>query len=295
MKVIRPVTIDDTVFVDSSIAEDDYPVYDPATNYAVGQRVIYSHVVYECVQTPNTGHTPGADALYWAPAGPTNRWLMFDNEVSSKSSADLSIEATVAPGLVDSLALLNLTGASVNIVVRDGLDGPVLLARDYPLDGSEVFDWYQYFYQPFIEIHEVVITDLPLYGSAHITAKVTGAGVVEVGSMIVGTAFYIGDTQYGATAGILSFSRKDTSPTGITTFVKRKNSKRMSGQIMLENFMLNNVHRILSDLDAVPCVWVGTDAAGYEPLTIFGFYRDFSIVISYPTASLCDLEVEGLV
>jgi hypothetical protein len=295
MKVIRPVAIDTTNLISSSVPETDYAAYAAGTNYAVGARVVYQHAVYESVQTPNTGHTPGTDALYWATIAPTNRWLMFDQEVSTQTTADGQIAVTIAPGLVDSLALIDVTGFTVNVVVRDGLDGPELYNRDYPLDGSEVFDWFQYFYQPFIEIHQLVLTDLPLYGSAHITATIIGTGTVKVGSMITGTAFDLGDLQYGATAGIISYSRKDTSAAGVTTFVKRKNSKRMSGQLMFENWSLNNIFRVLESLDATPCVWVGTNSAGYEPFIIFGFYRDFSIVVPYPTVSLCDLEIEGMV
>lgn len=296
MRVIRPVAITEAELISSSVPENDYPDYNDTTDYALGQSVVYQHVNYECVQTPNIDHTPDVSPLYWAALGPTNRWLMFDQEVSSQTEADESIAATIAPGLVDSLALLNLTGALVNVRVTDGPGGPELYNHDYPLDGSEVFDWYQYFYQPFIEIHQVVLTDLPLYGSAHITATLTGSGIVKVGSMVAGTAFYLGEMEFGASAGIISYSRKDTNTvTGVTKFRKGRNSKRFGGQFELDQFALNNVFRILADLDAVPCVWIGTDVVGYEPLTVFGYYRDFSIVISYPAKDLCSLEIEGLV
>lgn len=295
MRVIRPVTITENELVNSSVPEDDYPAYSPATDYPVNDHVIYGHMVYKSVDTPNVGNIPGTTPLYWQLVGPTNRWLMFDQEVSTRTVADGSIVATIAPGLVNSLALLDLIGAHVNVTVTDGPGGPELYNREYPLDGSEVYDWYQYFYQPFIPVRQVVLTDLPLYGSANITATLTGGGQVAIGSMIAGAEFYLGELEYGANAGILSFSKKDTNQsTGVTRFRKGRNSKRMGGTFMLDNFAFNNTHRVLSDLDAVPVVWIGTDAAGYEPLIIYGFYRDFSIVVSYPTKSLCSIEIEGL-
>lgn len=294
MKVIRPVTITESELVSSSVVEDDHPAYSAGATYALGDRVIYEHARYECVQGPSTGNQPDESPLYWAPLGPTNRWLMFDEEVSTQTVDDLAIVVTIAPGMVDSLAMLNLIGAHINVTVRDGLSGPVIYNREYPLDGSEVYDWYQYFYQPFIEIHEVVISDLPLYGSAHITMTLTGGGQVRIGSMIAGMAFYLGEAQLGASAGIIDYSRKETSATGKTSFAKRKYSKRMSAPLLVENYTLNNLFRTLADLRATPCVWIGTEAAGYEPLTIFGFYKDFSIDIEYPTASYCNIEIEGL-
>ena len=296
MRVIRPVTIDDDVLVSSSVPEDDYPAYSPSTTYNLGERVMSGHVNYECVQAPALNKPPATSPLYWGVLGPTNRWLMFDQEVSTQTVAEESIIVTIAPGLVDSLALLDVVGAHVNVTVTDGPGGPEVYNREYPLDGTEIYDWYQYFYQPFIAIRQVVLSDLPLYGSAHITVTLTAGGSVAIGSMIAGSNFYLGETEQGASAGILSFSKKDTNQnTGLTTFKKGRNSKRISTPFMFDNFALNNVFRVLAELDAVPSVWIGTDAGGYEPFIVYGFYRDFSIVVSYPTKSLCNIEIEGLV
>lgn len=294
MKVIKPAVITDAQLISSSVAETEYAAYAPATDYAVGARRIYSHKIWESVQTPNVGHTPGTDALYWAEIGPTNRWAMLDTEISTATSVPLSLAVTIAPGLVNSLALLEIDGAQLNVTVRDGPGGPVVYDYDKSLDGSVVYDWLQYFYEPFIAVHEVVLSDLPLYGNAHITVTITSAGTVNVGTLAAGMSTYLGDVEHGASAGIIDYSRKDTSATGVTTFVRRKFSKQMSVRMMVENFALNNLQRTIADLRATPCVWVGVDSAGYAPLTIFGFYRDFSIDVAYPTKSYCNLEIEGL-
>jgi hypothetical protein len=295
MKVIKPVTIADAQLISSSVPETDYTAYSAATNYAVGARAIYAHKVWESVQTPNTGKTPGTNALYWAEIAPTNRWLMFDSEISTQTQAASTLTVVIKPGLVDSLALIGLQGAMVSITVRDGLTGPVVYTYSSALDGSVVQDWYQYFYQPFIPILSLVLTDLPLYGSAHITVSITGTGTIKCGSLIAGQSYELGDSQFGASIGIIDYSKKTTSLSGSTTFSRGKSSKRMSLQIIVKNFNLDNVFRTLDDLRATPSVWIGTTAAGYQALTIFGFYRDFSIEIAYPTESFCSLEIEGLV
>jgi hypothetical protein len=38
---------------------------------------------------------------------------------------------------------------------------------------------------------------------------------------------------------------------------------------------------------------VGSDL--YASMIVYGFYKDFSIVLSYPSFSICEIEVEGLV
>ncbi len=294
MKVVKPVAITDVQFVSSTAPETDYAVYNPATNYAVGARTIYQHVIWESVQTPNTGNTPGTDALYWATVAPTNRWAMFDTEVSTQTSVASPLTVVVKPGYVNSLALFGLEGTTLDVTVRDGLAGAVVYSATRTLDGTVLADWYQYFFEPSVQLGEVVLTDLPPYGNAHVTASISGAGTVKCGSLIVGTVYDLGGTRYGASAGIVDYSRKDTSATGVTTFVRRKFSKRMSAPLWLDSGQLNKVQRVLADLRATPCVWIGTDVPGYEPLTVFGFYRDFSLDIAYPTVSYCNLEIEGL-
>lgn len=294
MRVIKPTIISGDVLVSSSISEDEYQTYSTTKDYVVFEKAIYANRVWECVQTPNIGHTPGTDALYWALSGVTNKWAMFDDEISTASVAQGSLVATIAPGLVNSIALLEIDGTYLNITVRDGDGGEVVYNHDKSLDGSVLYDWLQYFYDPFIAVHQVVLTDLPLYGNAHITVTLTSGGAVRVGTVATGLSMLLGDVEQGASASIIDYSRKETSATGTTTFVKRRYSKRMSVRMLLDNYALNNFQRTLSDLRATPCVWVATDDAGYEPLTIFGFYRDFSIDVSYPTNSYCSLEIEGL-
>jgi hypothetical protein len=293
MKVIKPIDITDAVIL-SSTATETYAAYDAATTYALGDRVTSGNSIYECIQAPSTGQAPD-NALYWMIVGPTNRWAMFDDEISTQTVQASPLTVVLKPGYVNSLALFELVGAQLDITVRNGLTGPVVYSRTVELDGTVIVDWYQYFFEPSVQRGEVVLTDLPPYSDAHTTVSITGPETVKCGHLTVGTFYLLGETQYGASAGIIDFSRKDTSALGNTTFVKRKFSKRMSASLMIDGVNINKVQRVLADLRATPCAWIGTDEAGFEPLTLFGFYRDFSIEVSYPLLSLCTLEIEGLV
>lgn len=294
MKVVKPTTIADAQFVSSTVPETDHAAYVAGTDYGVGDRVIYAHVIYESMQTPNLGHTPGTDALYWAAAAPTNRWAMFDTEISTVTTATESLSVVVKPGYVNSLALFGLIGSTLDVTVRDGLAGDIVYSDSRTLDGIIIADYYQYFFEPSVQLGEVVLTDLPPYSDAHITVEITSGGAVGCGIMTAGTFYFLGETQYGAGAGIIDYSRKETSANGTTSFNRRAYSKRLTAELWLENGQLNKVQRVLADLRATPCAWIGTDAPGYEPLVIFGFYRDFSLDVAYPTISYCNLEIEGL-
>jgi hypothetical protein len=186
-------------------------------------------------------------------------------------------------------------GQTLTVTVRDGLAGPVVYGPSViALDGTIIADWYQYFFEPSVQLAEVALTDLVPYQDAHITITLDGTGTVECGICLIGTFYTLGDTEFGATVSIIDYSRKETDTFGVTTFVRRAYSKRMNARMMLDTAQINKVQRVLADLRATPCAWIGTDESGFEPLTVYGFYRDFSIDVAYPTKSYCSLEIEGL-
>lgn len=296
MKVISPATINDAQIISSNVPETEYAAYAASTNYAVGVSVIYLHTIYQSVQTPNTGRTPDTSPLYWTATGPTNRQAMFDGKVGTQTAISGPLTVTVAPGVVtSSLALLELEANDVSISITDGPGGAVIYTYTGTLEGSIVSDWYAYFYEPLQRQRQLVLNNLPAYGTSNVTVTLTGSGNIKCGYLIMGTAYDLGLTQYGATAGIIDYSRKDTSTTGVTTFTKRNFSKRMTARLELNNGQLDKVQRVLSDLRATPAVWIGTEVAGYAALTVYGFYKDFSLDIAYPTTVFCSLEIEGLI
>jgi hypothetical protein len=224
---------------------------------------------------------------------------MFDGQVSTtttKSVAPLTV--TVATGIVNSVAMIGLVGQSVTITVTNAGASPPVYTRTIGLDGTIILDWYMYFFEPFVQLGEVVLTDLPPYLNARITMTLNSGSAVAIGELLFGTVYTLGafGTEIGATVGIIDYSRKDTdNETGKTTFVQRAFSKRMSGQFLVNNDSINGVQRILADVRAIPSVYIGSEEVAYAPLVVYGFYRDFTIDIAYPTKSWCRLEVEGLI
>jgi len=299
MKVIKPIPITSAELV-STTATETVALWDVATTYALNDQARLDTRIYQCVMGPNTGHAV-TDAAWWIDVGPANQWAMFDSEIGTQTQAASTFTVVLKPGYCNGLALFGLVGNTAEITVRDALAGAIVYGNDtltgpkiINLDGTIITDWYQYYFEPFVQRGDVVLSDLPIFGDAHITITITGTGTVKCGVCLVGTAYTLGDAEYGATAGITDYSRKDTSAFGDTTFVRRAYSKRMSVKLMLPNAQLNKVHSVLADVRAMPCAWIGTDTSGFEPLNVFGFYRDFSIDVAYATASYCSLEIEGL-
>lgn len=297
MRVIKPIPYVPATHLVSTTATEVVADYNAGTNYAVNARVVLGNSIYTSIVTPNTGNNPATSPAFWIRTGPSNRYAMFDDQTSTSTSATTSLTVVMTPGLFNAMGLFGLVGTMVTVQIKDGSTGPVVYNRVINLDISEVFDWYAYFFEPNSQLGEIVLTDIPPYANAYMTVTVSGAtgSTVQIGSLVFGNLNTIGGTEYGANVGIIDYSRKDTDEFGTTTFVRRAFSKRISANVFLPNSQLNNVQRILSELRATPCVWIGSDDPTYSPLLVYGFFREFSIDIAYPKHSYCSLEIEGLV
>lgn len=293
MKVVKPIVISDTTLVSSSAVEV-YAAYSAATAYALNAYCLSADRIWKCIQGPSTGNAPETSPLYWINTGPSNRWAMFDGKISTQTAQASPLAVVVKPSYINSLSLFGLEGATLDVTVRNGLAGPVEYIKSISLDGTILADWYQYFFEPSVQLGEVVLTDLPPYGDAHLTVTISGPGIVKCGHFAVGTFYDLGGTNYGVSIGIIDYSRKDTSASGATTLDVRDFANRMAAEVSFANGQINKVHRVLSSLRATPCVYIGTDVPGYEPLTVFGFFRDFNIIVPNPSQSLCSIEIEGL-
>lgn len=298
MNVIRPTSVTDAMLISSTAPETDHAAWSAATAYAVGNRVIrvVTHRIYERLVAGTTATAPENDPVNWLDVGPTNRWAMFDNEVSTATTIASPLTVVLAPGLGNSLALLGLVGDQAVVTVTDGPGGPTVYSRTISLlDGGGLADWYEYFFGVLDQLGEVVLADLPPYLAARVTVTITGVAPVACGVCVVGSSQPLGDTLASPTAGITDYSRKVTDEFGATAFVRRAYAKRMSARTVLPTGQINRVQRLLADLRATPCVWFGAlDTTTYAPLAVFGWYREFSIDVAFPQTSYCTLEIEGL-
>lgn len=304
MKVIKPQTFNSATTLVSTSAVETLSNWAAGT-YALNAKVLHPLTVngvtfkYQWTSlVANNTATPGTDATKWLQGDVGNKDAMFDGQVNVSTTGTSPLTVTIRAPLANSVGFVGLVGSQLVVTVNDNGANPAVYTRTVNLDGSIIVDFYMYFFEPFVQLGEVVLTDLPPYLQGQITMALTSGSPVEVGEMVWGTSYVLSDKgiEQGASVSIIDYSRKDTdADTGRTTFTRRAFSKRMSGQFMVANDRINSVQRILADLRAVPSVYIGSEDAQYAPLVVYGFYRDFSIDIAYPTTSLCRIEVEGLI
>lgn len=302
MKVIKPHAITEQMLLSSSIQENDYPAWASGTTYALGARVMRTevHRVFERLVAGSGIVAPEVDKSsppVWMDIGPTNKWAPFDDVVGTLATGPSPLKYVLSVGFTDSLALFELSGRHVDLVMKDGTGGTVVYQKRIDLEVTDIetiFDWF------FTELDlrsDIVITDLPgQYASAELSISVIAtSGEASVGVIKPGLISDLGETQYGAKVGIDDYSRKERDAFGNTVITKRAYSKRGSFTMMTTLGAFNRIYRTLAALRATPCVYIGTEDAGYEPLLIYGFFTTFNIDITYPNYHLCSLDIEGLI
>lgn len=302
MRVIRPQPIDDNNLTSSTIAEPDTgeTVWTPGTRL-LGEQFIstVTHRVYEVVADPSTTDDPvigvNANPPTWVNIAPTNKFAMFDNINSTKSSETTSLVVEITTGLVtNSIAGIAIDGASaINVTMTDPTAGEVFNRDISMINNDGVGGWWDYFFAPIINITSFVILDLPIFPDATIKLTVTGT-TIEFGSLIVGSQVTLGISNFGTSLQLLDFSRKETDDFGNTVVVPGRTSKLVNFNVTVQKSLVGYVFNQLSDLTGFPSVWVGTTETDDATL-VFGYYRDVQINISSPTITDMTLTVEGLV
>lgn len=298
MKVIKSQAVTDTTLTATDVPENDYAAWLVGTTYASGDRVIVTtpniHTIYESVQSGNTGNNPvGDDGTWWTVVSSTNRWKMFNNVVQEQTVQANGIDVTVEQAqIVTALSAINVDCESIDVIMTDPVEGEIF-NQNYPMISySGITNWYDYFFLAIERKSELVVIGLPPYASAEINVSFNGTGDVKCGALVFGTALTIGDSQYGASFGIIDYSTKEVDAQGRTSITEGTYSDEADIDVVIETGRFAQVKKILTDLRNVPTVWVASEEA--DGTVIYGYYREFNVLYSGPNVSMCTLSIEGL-
>jgi hypothetical protein len=309
MKIIRPMTMTDARLTASNVAETDGTdgEWSVATAYHDGDTVRVTtsgvHKVYECLVNVTGGSSPEVDVLAavpkWLEVSATNRWKAFDTKVGSQTTNATSITYTITPAeIVDSMAFLNLDAGTVRLVSTDPVGGVVYDhiedLQSTVITGTEgIYDWYSYFFSTLFKKTDIVFMDIPPYLNTVFTITITyTGGTAKVGAIVMGVQSVLGTTLYAPSIGLIDYSIKEADTFGIYSITQRAFSKRLECDMKIDSVSIADVQNILALYRSTAIVWVGSDDKAY--MIIYGFYKDFSITISYPTFAICSLQIEGL-
>ena len=306
MIVLPPFPVKDASLDSSNVPETDETEWSAGT-YATGVRRMVTtpdvHRIYEVVATPDTTANPvtdqeppptGTSGANWQDVGPTNRWAMFDTLNGTQTVFADVIDVEITPGqITNMIALLNISAAQVQVIVTDPVEGEVYNRTIQMISDSGINDWYAYLFTPIERKTALVLTDLPAYSQATVRVIATETGQdVAIGVMAIGIQNVIGTALHGTGTGIIDYSIKETDAFGNFTILKRNFSKRADYAIRMTTGRTAFVQNLLASLRATPAVWVGDENNGAT--VVYGYYRDFEIILSDAVYSDASLQVEGL-
>ena len=302
MIILRPVEVTDSRLTTTNVTEADESEWNSGTAYALAAVVMRTvsgtHSIYSSLQASNTGNIPENDSLtapvFWARVSATNRWAMFSDQISDQTERADNIAIEITPAaLVNGITMFNLSAESVNVTLTDPADGEVYNTDFALTDDSGVNTWYMYFFEPIVRATSLAILDLPPYASAVIAITITDTGnTAKCGLVNMGAQAILGETDYGSGIGIVDYSRKERDTFGNPVVITRNYSKKATYSITTDTAYVATVQQILADLRTTPMSWVGSVELGST--VVYGYYKDFSVILSNPTKSLLSIEVEGL-
>jgi hypothetical protein len=193
--------------------------------------------------------------------------------------------------LTEGGAAINTTDAGSGVHTAHSVAyGPSTYDLHSSLDVSSYWSW---FFEPISHLSDFVDMDFPPYANLEVTVTINDPGnTVKCGALVLGLSKFIGDTKAGASVGIDDYSVKTLDDFGNYTITERTFRKRGSFNLHLDRVETEGIIKALEQYRATPVVYVGSDAR--ESTIIYGFYRDFSVVLEQAEWSVCNLELEGL-
>jgi hypothetical protein len=161
------------------------------------------------------------------------------------------------------------------------------------ISDSGITDPYAYCFEPIVRLTDLIVSGLLPYTGAPISVTLNNpSSDAKLGALILGLSTDIGATQYGASVGIIDYSVKSTDVFGNIAIVERSYSKRGDFTVWVPNTLIDTLQINLANFRATPILYLGSDQ--YTSTAIYGFFKDFSVAIAYPTVSVCTINIEGL-
>ena len=299
MKIIAPFDLTGTLLTSSTVPENDYAEWAAGTAYSVGQKVIRltTHRAYEALAS-TTGDTPETSPTKWLDLGATNRWKMFDQKVGTKTTATTSMTYVFAVGqIVQAIGFMELSNvSSINVTVTDSVDGEVYNTTKLLPSIITASNWWRYFFDPIQRRTVAYFTDLPSYRNASISITITGdsGAAIGCGVCMIGRYYEFADAvRIGASMGIQDYSRKEVDDWGNYEIIERAFAKRANWDLWVDRSRMDLLFTTLASLRAKPALYIGGEIE--DATAVYGFTKDWGIVIEYPFYVQCSIDLEGLI
>ena len=276
-KIIVPLEITDANLLEAgtTVPENDAPVWDEVTSWAVDDEVIRNHVIYKSLIDSNVGSDPALDdGTNWFEGRATNRWKVFDGYLQDQAEqADSMAWQIEVDTFINGVALVGLEAATVRVVLENDDDGVVYDKTFEMADESWVTDYDLWFFTDQTRATDFAITDLPPYpGTVTVTLTDTG-NTVKLGQLSLGPEIDLGVTVNGFDQDLEIFSEKQADTFGRVSAVKRASSDVLEPNIKILTARLPYLRSILKQREALPTVYLFDGPTKDNEYIAFGDFK----------------------
>ena len=300
MKLIRPTIISNAHLTSSNVAENDHDAWDISTDYATDAFVIVigtTHKIYKAVQASGPATSPVNPTVdngtYWTPQSATNRWKAFDQKISAKVENASAIEYIFDNlGLIDGFALFGLEAESAQLIITNGTE--VYNQTIDLIDTDAIVDGYSYFFEPISYKPTVIFAEVPPYSFATYQVIISASGTAKVGQIVLGRNYVIGNSLFGTSIGLIDYSVRQDDGFGNWNIIQRAYSETVDFDVIMDTGSAQRTRQLMSSIRATPVVFFADETLSAYGTVAYGFFKDFSVVLSGPVKSKFSLEVEGL-
>ncbi|MCE7915556.1 MAG: hypothetical protein DYH15_13005 [Nitrosomonas sp. PRO4] len=263
VKAFLPIDITDDMLLSSTIPEPhpDEPEWDSAVTYAEGASVSVittnNHLVYESLQSGNTNHPPATSDTWWILRSYTNRFRMFNWYQGRPSVGQSPMTVVIRPKKrINALVLEGLKTSGLEVVIRNGIDGPVAFTIHAWLLSRQVSSFYDFFFAPFT--HEKIVSTFAIPPIPDPVISVTlsdQSGVCELGRFGVGFAIGIGEVEWNTVSEDGAYSDIEFDKSGWPTLKPTKSLSTLDMKLDLEAIRINAVTQFKKSIEGKPVFW----------------------------------------
>lgn len=296
VRLIPPVNITDANLLASNVPETEYPLYNSGTTYANGAIVIAAHRIYRNNSGGNlTGVYPPDNLTQWEDVAPSNRWAMFDLYSSTITENPESIVIDVKTGVaVNSIALINISGAYVDVTATHPINGVIFTKRYYLYRSDGIRGWYSYFFTKRSPKNKLTELNIPAFRNITVRIEIHApGGTAKCGSLLIGRYINLGQLLWGYSSELNDYSKKTIDENGYVNIQKGGYSFRPEFSMRVNDADLDSVGRTMARYRSTPAVWIA--GTRHEIMTVFGFYMSFRPVVNHGIFSECSLQIEGFI
>lgn len=295
MLVCEPIAISlDDVSV--SLPEDEASEWTSGAVYALGDRVVQAHRVFQSMIDGNTAIDPETVdqtlvSAQWLEVEYTNAYRAFDGVLNNPMTAseNVLIDLTVTSSF-DVLFLFGVRGTSVNLRLFDTVD-QLIGEREVQLGGhfvSGLWDWFTTLPAP---RRDKAVFDLIPVAVRRVEIEISG-GNLSLGEVFLGRSFYVGEMQPKSAGRAITSSGYEVNDFGRTSWVKRATRREMTYEVAADNTAFESIEPRMGELAGT---LVATLGAIDIPSTIhFGILGTIEWAEDSPDDYLFSFKIKGI-